>query len=62
MVKLDALMCLSYLGYKIIARVSELTSKLYLIDKGPLPLTMKLKAIRQVALSEVQHLFFNAHI
>ncbi len=42
--------------------LSEFTSKLYLIDKCPLPLTMKLEAIRQVALSKVQHLFSNVHI
>ncbi len=42
--------------------LSEFTSKLDLIDKCPLPLTMKLEAIRQVALSKVQHLFSNVHI
>lgn len=62
----------AYLGHKInIAGewkeqvniiLSEFTSKLDLIDKCPLPLTMKLEAIRQVALSKVQHLFSNVHI
>ncbi len=42
--------------------LSEFTYKLNLIDKCPLPLTMKLEAIRQVALSKVQHLFSNVHI
>ncbi len=42
--------------------LSEFTSKMNLIDKCPLPLTMKLEAIRQVALSKVQHLFSNVHI
>ncbi len=62
----------AYLGHKInIAGeckeqvniiLSEFTSKLNLIDKSPLPLTMKLEAVRQVALSKVQHLFSNVHI
>ncbi len=42
--------------------LAEFTSKLDLIDKCPLPLTMNLEAIRQVALSKVQHLFSNVHI
>ncbi len=62
----------AYLGHKInIAGewkeqvniiLSEFTSKLDLIDKCPLPLTMKLEAIRQVTLYKVQHLFSNVHI
>ncbi len=62
----------AYLGHKInmaeewkeqvIIILSEFTSKLDLIDKCPLPLAMKLEAIRQVALSKVQHLFSNVHI
>ncbi len=42
--------------------LSEFTYKLDLIDKCPLPLTMKLEASRQVALYKVQHLFSNIHI
>ncbi|KAI2658189.1 Poly(ADP-ribose) glycohydrolase [Labeo rohita] len=42
--------------------LSEFTSNLDLTDKCPLPLTMKLEAVRQVALSKVQHLFSNVHI
>ncbi len=42
--------------------LSEFTSKMNLIDKSPLPLTMKLEAISQVVLSKVQHLFSNVHI
>ncbi len=42
--------------------LAEFTSKLDLINKCPLPLTMNLEAIRQVTLSKVQHLFSNVHI
>ena len=33
-----------------------------LIDSSPLPLVMKLEAIREVALAKIQHLFANVHI
>ena len=42
--------------------VTEFTSRLELIDASPLPLLMKLEAIRQVALSRIQHLFSNVHL
>lgn len=42
--------------------VSDFSSKLDLIDKCPLPLIMKLEGIKQLPLSEVQHLFSIVHI
>jgi hypothetical protein len=42
--------------------VTEFTTRLDLIDVSPLPLLMKLEAIRQVALSRIQHLFSNVHL
>lgn len=41
---------------------SEYSTRLDLIDASPLPLIMKLEAIRQIALAKVQHLFSNVHI
>ncbi len=42
--------------------ISEYTNRVQKIDESPLPLTMKLEAIRQIALAKVQHLFANVHI
>lgn len=42
--------------------LSKITSRLDLIDICPRLLIMKLEAIRQIALSKVQHLFSNVHI
>ena len=37
-------------------------NRIYLIDSSPLPVVMKLDAIREVALAKVQHLFANVHL
>jgi hypothetical protein len=61
-----------YLGHKFNVagdweeQVKELTNdytvRLDLIDSSPLPILMKFQAIREVALSKIQHLFANIHI
>lgn len=42
--------------------ISDYSTRLDLIDSSPLPLIMKLEAVRQIALVKVQHLFSNVHI
>lgn len=41
--------------------ITGINTRLELIDASPLPLLMKLDAIRQVALSRIQHLFSSVH-
>ena len=41
---------------------SAYKNRIDLIDSSPLPVVMKLDAIREVALAKVQHLFANVHI
>ena len=62
----------TYLGHKFnIAgewgeQIQELScdykNRIDLIDSSPLPVVMKLEAIREVALAKIQHLFANVHI
>lgn len=40
----------------------QYSSRLEMIDKSPLPTIMKLAAVREIALSKVQHFFANIHI
>lgn len=42
--------------------ISDYTSRLDLIDSAPLPIMMKMQAIREIALSKIQHLIANLHI
>lgn len=42
--------------------ITEYSSRLDLINSSPLPLIMKLEAVRVLALSKVQHLLSNVHI
>lgn len=42
--------------------ITEYTTRLQKIDASPLPPLMKIDAIRQIALSRVQHFFANVHI
>ena len=61
-----------YLGHKFnIAgnwdeQVTELCQeyihRITLIDSAPLPVRMKIEAIRQIAVAKIQHLFHNVHI
>jgi len=41
---------------------SEYCTTLDMVDSSPLPVTMKLQAIREIALCKIQHLFANLHI
>lgn len=41
---------------------SEYCTRLDMVDSSPLPVAMKLQAIREIALSKIQHLFANIHI
>ena len=62
----------SYLGHKFNVagewgeQVEELayqySSRLDMIDTYPLPVVMKLEAVRKVVLAKIQHLFANVHI
>lgn len=40
----------------------EFTRRLALIDSPPLPIMMKIEAIRLTAIAKIQHLFMNVHI
>ncbi len=40
----------------------QFMSRLDLIDASPLPITLKVQAIRDIAFSEIQHLFANVYI
>ncbi len=40
----------------------QFMSRLDLIDASPLPITLKVQAIRDIAFSKIQHLFANVHI
>ena len=42
--------------------ISEYSSRLEFIHTSPLPLILKLEAVRVMALSKVQHLFSNVHV
>ncbi len=40
----------------------QFMTRLDLIDASPLPVTLKVQAIRDIAFSKIQHLFANVHI
>ncbi len=40
----------------------QFMTRLDLIDASPLPVTLKVQAIRDIACSKIQHLFANVHI
>ena len=49
-------------GEQVEELTAEFLHRLHLVDLSPLPLLMKLQAVREVALAKVQHLFANVHI
>ena len=49
-------------GEQVEELTTEFLRRLHLVDLSPLPVLMKLQAVREVALAKVQHLFANVHL
>ena len=49
-------------GEQVEELTTEFLRRLHLVDLSPLPVLMKLQAVREVALAKIQHLFANVHL